>query len=159
MNTILIIGAVVFLALGVLVNKNNKIKNEPSSFPAQTASLEEKNEDKSEENGPEAPFSPKPTQVNESVDKQIMANSIWVYPNSSLVGEGIYKSGDSPDKITQWYREKIDFYGYDARNFIKTSSNDNVKNVITAAKGNQKINIEISRSGDSEFTRIEIEQN
>jgi|GEM_PF-4634704 len=159
MNIILIIGAVVFLVFSVLVNNNNKIKNEPVSFPTPTASLEVKSEDKSEESGAEAPFSPKPTQVKKSVNNQNMSNSMWVYPNSSLVGEGVYESGDSPDKITQWYRKKIDLYGYDTRNFIKTSSNDDVKNVIAATKGNQKIDIEISKSGDSEFTRIEIELN
>lgn len=68
--------------------------------------------------------------------------SDWVYPGSLT---------DSTDTITDWYKKKIESMGFNVKSFVKTSANDVIKNVLSAAKAGEEIYIEITKNpGDTE---------
>ncbi|OGC95948.1 hypothetical protein A3H89_03685 [Candidatus Amesbacteria bacterium RIFCSPLOWO2_02_FULL_48_11] len=82
--------------------------------------------------------------------------SSWVYPGSQLVSSGVWQTSDSPDTVTSWYRNKIEALNLTATSFVKTSANDRVLNRLVAEGFDVKVDIEISRSDNSSFTRIRI---
>lgn len=104
--------------------------------------------------------SPQPTSTPVSTaSTQTSNNSGWAYPNSTVVASGeklVLSSSDSTDTITDWYRNKIESEGYNVRSSVKTSANDNIKNVISAAKNNANVNVEITKGPSDTTARIEV---
>lgn len=76
------------------------------------------------------------------------------YPGSIIITSGVYQSFDSPDKITDWYKNKMKSMGYSANSFVKTSTNGNILNKLVSANGSSTINVEISRSPSDSVTKI-----
>lgn len=87
-------------------------------------------------------------------------NSSWQYPNCKIVSEGalmVCESGDSADEITKWYEQKVESMGYSVKSFVKTSANDNIKNVISAAGFGSEIKIKIAKAPEDSVVRIEVD--
>lgn len=154
MNIAIIAVAVIVVVLGVVNFRGTTInQNRPSPAATSTPSAEPPGEPSAQPVSTIAP-SPtvKPTPV--ATDKQV-DDTGWVYPGASGHGS-VYTSQDSPEKITQWYTDKINSEGFNVKNFVKTSANDNVKNVISATGDGISVEIEITRAPGEEETRIEI---
>lgn len=87
--------------------------------------------------------------------------SDFIYQNSSIIfqsdSEVILESSDDPEKITNWYQEKIKQNGFNIKNFVKTKVNGVVENKLSGANGENEINIEITSSGDK--TNISVTAN
>ncbi|MBI2022736.1 hypothetical protein HYS97_02725 [Candidatus Daviesbacteria bacterium] len=80
----------------------------------------------------------------------------FVYPNSTSLGSGVYESNDSPNIITDWYKEKIKSLGMSTTSFVQTSANDNVLNKLVGSDGKGEIRVEISRPADNSKTTIKL---
>lgn len=73
-----------------------------------------------------------------------------VYPNSNSIGGGNYESSDSPQSITDWYKNVIKDKNMNTTSVVSTNTNDNIKNVLAADNGAEKLHVEITKnSGDS----------
>jgi hypothetical protein len=117
---------------------------------------------------PSATPSPRATaiaQINNSVsNSNANANNNdlnqFRYPNgktiSSSSSEIKMESSDSPEKITDWYKEKIKSLGMNTQSFVSTNTNNNVLNSLAAAGQGINIKIEIKRDAGSSFTSINI---
>lgn len=94
---------------------------------------------------------PSPTQSN--------INS-FIYPGSIKVsGERnslVLQSTDDPQAITNWYKEKINSIGMNAKSFVQTNANGNILNKLVGAKSGFKISIEISKKSNEENVKISV---
>jgi hypothetical protein len=64
------------------------------------------------------------------------------------------ESTEDTDKITDWYKSKIEDLGMNVKSFVTTKANDKILNKLSAADGVREINIEISK--DSELSAVKI---
>jgi hypothetical protein len=101
-----------------------------------------------------------PTMVINNNDSFSTGMSYYNYPNSEIVNsssaELVIRSQDDTDIITNWYKNKIIERGMSVRNFVKTKTNNNILNSLSGASNEEKIEIEISKSPTSKFTKIKI---
>jgi len=78
----------------------------------------------------------------------------FVYPGSEVVsssaGSAYLRTMDDPDKVTDWYKEKIESYEMNVKSFVTTKTNDNVLNKLAGAKEGLEIAVEVKR-GEGEF--------
>jgi flagellar capping protein FliD len=88
----------------------------------------------------------KPTASASPSPKPEVTND-WVYPGSLT---------DSTDTITDWYKNKIESMGYNVKSFVKTSANDVVKNVLSAAKLGEEIKVQITKNPGDSVAKIEV---
>lgn len=84
----------------------------------------------------------------------------FYYPGANDIGSSSselnLQSSDNPDKITDWYKDKIKSLGLNVNSFVTTSANDKVLNKLSAASSSFEINIEISRVSTGAITNIEV---
>lgn len=66
------------------------------------------------------------------------------------------KSTDSPEAITNWYKERISQMKMGINNFVQTSANGKTVNLLNAADERGKITVEISRQSSEERTDISV---
>jgi hypothetical protein len=82
------------------------------------------------------------------------------YPNGKTISSSSteikIESPDSPDKITDWYKEKIKGLGMNTQSFVTTNTNNNVLNSLAAAGNGINIKIEIKKDAGASFTSIKI---
>ncbi len=64
------------------------------------------------------------------------------------------ESTDDSDAITDWYKNKIESLGYNAKSFVKTKTNGNVKNSLVGADGKTEIRVEITKAPGENATKI-----
>lgn len=85
----------------------------------------------------------------------------FIYPNSKQISISANKlsleSQDSPQTITNWYKDKIKSLGMSATSFVQTSTNDNVLNKLAGSSGNQQVRVEISKSATDTKVKIIVE--
>jgi hypothetical protein len=85
-----------------------------------------------------------------------LSQNLYQYPGSLDLGSGKYTSSDEPDKITEWYKLKINSDGFNVKSFIKTNSNNKILNKLSGAKNNQNISIEITREPNTNVVNITV---
>lgn len=81
-----------------------------------------------------------------------------IYPGSNDKGGSNYESDDDPDKITDWYKEKIKSMGMNVKTFVATKTNGNVLNKLAGANSKTNISIEIEKEETESITKIKISQ-
>ncbi len=87
---------------------------------------------------------------------QITQPANWQYPNSQKRSENEFVSSESPEKITQWYKDKIIATGYSSKSFVQTSTNAKILNKLVGAKQNNEISVEIYKNPEDANTTIKI---
>lgn len=76
-----------------------------------------------------------------------------IYPNSFSIGGNSYESNDNPQLITDWYKNIIKEKKMNTTSVVTTNTNDNIKNVLAADNGVEKLHVEIVKnSGDGKTT-------
>ncbi len=95
-----------------------------------------------------------PTTKPKSITTPDSHLSTWVYPGSTLFSNNIYLSQDSPQQITDWYKNKIRSEGFNIKNFITTSANEKIENKLTGSNNNQSTEVSITRSPGDNHTKI-----
>lgn len=101
---------------------------------------------------PAPPPTPQPPTSNSNTDD-------LKYPNSSKQEDNKFQTGDHPDAVTNWYKEKINQMKMSSKSFVTTKTNEKVLNKLVAADGNKEIKVTISREENSSNTIIEITVN
>ncbi len=157
MNFILISVLLVFLAIGV-VGKNPEMRvSEPSptptNIPVPTQTPEPETPEPSASTEPLVTQTPSPTQLEE------VTYGDWLYPGASVESRDdklVLTSFDSPDQITDWYKNKITSLGFNVRSFVMTSANDVVKNVLSAAKADREVGVTITKNPGDSLAEIEV---
>lgn len=88
------------------------------------------------------------------------ANTGFIYPNSVIIksedNDFILESNDNSDAITSWYSDKIKSAGMNATSFVKTSTNNNILNMLEGTNGQRKIKVTITRKENQPKVTIEV---
>jgi len=86
--------------------------------------------------------------------------SDFYYPGAdvlnSKVGSLVLQTDDDADKVTTWYKEKINSLGFNAKSFSKTTANGNVFNNLVAADSKKEVEVQIKRQAQSSHTEISV---
>lgn len=168
MNLIVTIVAIVIIVAGAFVaQKRSLTQVEFENGMQEEVSLEGESTDEEEE--PTTPnltpvprttptITPTPTPKPQAPTDQQKGS--LRYPNSSFIrteGEtDIYESQDDSDRITDWYKEKIEQLGLNTTSFVKTKSNDNVLNKLVGADGSREVSVEISKPAGTSTVTIKV---
>lgn len=107
----------------------------------------------------QTPRSPTPsTTQKQSGSGDATAISSFIYPGANTSYRDTsavnLESNDNSDTITDWYKAKIESLGYNAKSFVKTKTNGNVKNSLVGADGKTEIRVEITKATGSNTTHI-----
>ena len=82
----------------------------------------------------------------------------FTYPNSQKTGGNTYSTTDSPQVVTNWYKNKFEELNLNVTSLVQTSSNDNVLNKLSGANGSIEISVEITRRANDTTTKIVLYQ-
>lgn len=166
MKLSLIAALVVVVITAGFLNAANKTMpptvDEPANNQDEVLALETKSAEPEPTVSPSETPSPSPSDApkNTTTPTSTSVNSSWQYPNCKIVSEGalmVCESGDSADEITKWYEQKVESMGYNVKSFVKTSANDNIQNVISAAEIGSEIKIKITKAPEDSIVRIEVD--
>lgn len=95
-----------------------------------------------------------------SIVSQTFNLADFKYPNSNQISGSDntmnLESNDTPDLITDWYKEKIRSLGFKSKSFVQTKTNGNVLNKLVGASGNREIRVEVIKSADSPKVSINL---
>lgn len=80
------------------------------------------------------------TPVTGKIDGYIYPGSLITEKTATFVSA---TSEDGAKKVTDWYEAKIRGEGFNVKSIVRTNTNDNIKNVISAANGSEEIKVEI----------------
>lgn len=88
--------------------------------------------------------------------------SDYTYPGSEVVNVSSstlkIQSSDDAQVITNWYKDKIEQLGFNAKSLTKTSTNGVVLNNISAAKPGEKITISIKKDQNESNVLITVDR-
>lgn len=83
------------------------------------------------------------------------------YPNAKTITSSNnqlqLQSSDSPQAITNWYKDKLNSLGYSTTSFVTTNTNDNVENKLAAAGRGKNVQVEIKKSAGDSLVTIKVE--
>jgi hypothetical protein len=94
-----------------------------------------------------------PTPTIQSQNKSSNFND-FIYPGATNKWNGNYESGDDPDTITNWYKEKIISTGMNVKTFVTTKTNGNVLNKLAGANSSLSVLVEIEKKEGESITKI-----
>lgn len=94
-----------------------------------------------------------PSQQNVDIGNFIYLNSSVLSNNTTSV---TLDSTDSPQSITDWYKNKISQTGMNTTSFITTNTNDNVSNKLIATGKSKQIQVEINKSSADSHVKISV---
>lgn len=101
-------------------------------------------------------------EVNKSPLPSPASLSKYIYPGAQVITETKSRlelqSGDDSGKITQWYKEKINELGFNAKSFSQTNTNGVVLNKLTAAKPGDKIEVTIKKDQTQSNVSITVDR-
>lgn len=135
-----------------------------SPKPSQTLSLETNS---SEEVSPSLtetpsiqPTAPIPTRPAEQSQGSWGNLSAFIYPGAKILTQTQtsvnLESFEDPEKITNWYKDKIVSLGMNVKSFVTTKTNDKVLNKLAGADGKREINVEISKDSGTSLVKISV---
>lgn len=155
MNILVVIIAVILFGSGIYVGLRQKTP-EFKNFEDETVLSIDTNDEQRptiEETPTNSP-SPTPRVVVESN----LGN--YKYPNSKVVSSTsislTLESGDNPDTITNWYKDKIKSENMNVTSFVVTKTNDNVLNKLVGANGQKELRVEIKKNASDSFVQITV---
>ncbi|MBI2008461.1 hypothetical protein HYS82_02285 [Candidatus Amesbacteria bacterium] len=142
MNILVVLALALFLAGGIF-----RQTKAVSSFPIPTVPVT-------------VTLIPSPTKIPVTVTVTLTPSRFpvtdWQYPGSARVSSNTYESSDSPDKITDWYQDKIKQLGLNTKTFVRTKTNDRVLNKLVAAGKSLEIRVEITKNPSDSVTQITV---
>ena len=151
---IIVVTAASFIQKGANKNENQNPENNskaispsatPSPTPADTAP---------------AIKNPTPTATQNQNSSSTDMN-FYKYPNSQTEESGgnrlVLNSSDDPNKITEWYIEKLKNQNMKLNSFVKTKTNNNVLNKLISSNGTIKVSITISKKNSDTNAKIAVE--
>lgn len=170
MNSVRIL-AVLLIILGLVIagqrianqsNKNTeKATASPSSTPTDSPSVTPTS---SPTNNPPTPTSTSiptdsPSPTNAPANQSLNISDLK-YPGATIINESESKleleSSDDPQKITDWFKDKIKSKNLNVTSFVQTSTNGNVLNKLVGANSNTELRVEITKQNDSQTVKISI---
>lgn len=160
---------VIVVGAGVVIRTTNHNSNTQSDIQVSVKALSENSPQSTVVPNTPAPtntIQPTETQVPTKTPTQIISptskatdSSGWEYPGAIKVGNNTYQTSDSPEKVTDWYKNKIRAMNFNLNTFITTNANDQVKNRLTGSGNGSKIDIQINKLSSSSSCEIVLNNN
>ena len=177
MNIILSVVAAIILATGIYVGRSVVQEPEYPTFSEQVETEVLSESDEMDVTGEDDTSAITPTEttnnnaevsvktdvlVENPSDKNISSSNTlntFLYPNANITNQTnstlSLESTDSPEDITDWYKNTINTIGMNVTSFVVTSTNDVVLNKLSAANSEMKIEVTIKNESTS-ITTIEV---
>src|SRR3989338_3904764 len=145
-----------FVQKGINKNENKNLENNSPADISQTPI-------------PSPTEKPTPAVIKENPTPIVTENqnssqadiNFYKYPNSQTEESGgnrlVLNSSDDPNKITEWYIEKLKSQNLSVNSFVKTKTNNNVLNKLISSNGTIKVSITISKKNSDTNAKIAVE--
>jgi cytoskeletal protein RodZ len=165
MHIAILIIAVVIVGAGVFVRNKTSVNQETILGESNPASTETPTTAPSD--SPSAPTNTStsaPTPLSSKAPTPNSSSNLgdFIYPNATVKHQSSsslsLESHDDADTITDWYKQKIKDLSMNTRSFVQTKTNDNVNNVLAAAKSNEEIKITITKKAGESLVSIVVER-
>ncbi|KKQ25626.1 MAG: hypothetical protein US62_C0004G0019 [Candidatus Woesebacteria bacterium GW2011_GWA1_37_8] len=82
----------------------------------------------------------------------------YIYPGSAVISKSAnyleLSTSTDAKTVTDWYEKKIRENGFNVKSFVRTNTNNVVKNVIAAANANEELKIEIVNQNSGSLVKI-----
>lgn len=86
----------------------------------------------------------------------------YKYPGAKIKSQASSKleldSSDSAEKITDWYKKKINELNFNAKSFAQTNTNGDILNKLSAAKPGEKLDITIKKDQSTSNVSIVVDR-
>ena len=109
---------------------------------------------------PTATATPTPVRKQDSSGVISPSLSDFLYPGAKILTisqtSASLESSEDPDKITDWYKDKIVGLGMNVKSFVNTKANDRVLNKLAGANATRQINVEISKDSGTSLVKISV---
>ncbi len=156
MHVVIIVIAVVIVVTGIYFRQRNFEKTD-SQTSVNKEVLSEETILEEESTPTDIPNSPTSTSTPTITRTEIHD---YRYPNSTVISSLnnslLLTSSDDADKITNWYKEKINSQGMNVKTFVTTKTNDNVLNKLVGADPDMEVRVEITKDSGSSSVNISI---
>lgn len=130
------IGAV-FIASG---RDNKKIEDQATSYPSEAPTLAANAENYVVNTAPD-PNAPKPETPPDI--------KVYIYPGSKVASSSAttlrLESTDNDQEVTDWYKDLIAKFKFNAKSFAQSNTNGLVFNKLSAAKPGEKLEVSIKK--------------
>jgi hypothetical protein len=128
--------------------------------PAPTATPEVISDEDFFEKEKEIKKTPKPSLSPTSTPSSAISISEFQYPGATVISSSatslVLRSGDDPQKISNWYQEKIEARKMSAVSFISNNVNNSISNKLVGEEDGQRISVDITRESGASETEIEV---
>ena len=128
--------------------------------PTPTATPEVISEEDFFEEEKEIKKTPKPSLTPTNGPTSEILISEFQYPGANVISSSstslVLRSGDDPEKITDWYKEKIEARKMGAISFISNNVNDNISNKLVGEEDGQRVSVDITKDSGASETEIEV---
>lgn len=140
-----ILAIVIILGIGAVFivsgrNQSLKIDEQTASYPSEAPTLAANAENYVVNTAPD-PNAPKA--------ETPPAIKVYIYPGAKVASESAtalrLESTDSDQKITDWYKDLISKFKFNAKSFAQSNSNGLVFNKLSAAKPGEKLEVSIKK--------------
>lgn len=92
--------------------------------------------------------------------EQTTAPTNYLYPGAKVVSQSTdeiqLETTDSPQQVTDWYKNYIQENEMNTTSFVTTNTNSNVLNRLVGTGNAKKIDVEIKKTDGEESTKIKI---
>lgn len=143
MHIAILIVAIVLVGTGIFMRTRTEDRILGESVPTQT---------------PSPTSMPSPSNTSAPTQKSSNLRQ-FLYPDATISLQSdnslTLVSSDDAQTITDWYKNKINELGMNTRSFVQTKTNDNLHNVLAAAKSGEEIKVTITKNaGDSQVSIV-----
>ena len=151
--------ALLLLIAGIIFNQSKLEapvevqKNEVLSEETENSSDDSEKEEETETSGPIGLENKPDPNIPSSLTNFYYPGA---YVNSSSTEKLELESSDDPNKMTDWYKNKISSLGLHTQTFMKTNANGKVLNKLAGVNGSIEFQIEISKNTTDSRTKITI---
>ncbi|MCH7641576.1 hypothetical protein IID22_05275 [Patescibacteria group bacterium] len=156
MHVVITVIAVVIVIAGIYFSQRNFGKTDSQTNEDQEVLSEETIQ---EEESTPTPVPNTPTNTSTPTITRTEIHD-YRYPNSTVISSLnnslLLTSSDDADKITSWYKEKINSQGMNVKTFVTTKTNDNVLNKLVGADSDMEVRVEITKDSGSSSVNISI---
>ncbi len=97
-----------------------------------------------------------PTKTTSSSDAY---SQTFIYPGAKAIstsGKITLESTDSPNTITDWYKNKIKEQGMNTTSFVTTSTNGKMLNKLAGANSSKNVEVEIQKESNESTVHITV---
>jgi hypothetical protein len=146
--------------LGAWASRKYQLTTVPKQYEEILSQNEEVEESATPTPTPEVTPEPSQSPTNPPDTTAEFSISGFIYPRAVVKSQSstilMLESSDDTDKITDWYKEKIQNLGANVKSFVVTRANDKVLNKLVGSNSSLEVAVEISKDSGVSLAQISV---